>query len=127
MATPVLDFTKPHVLRTVREYNAAVAEVDRLLEANPKRGSPEDNRLEFLTVLIQAYEDERVAEPRDVTPQEAVEFFLEQHGATRTELAQLMGGRSRVSDFFNGKRDLSTTQIKALRDRFGIPADLLIR
>jgi HTH-type transcriptional regulator/antitoxin HigA len=121
-----LDFSTPHVLRSVKEYNAAVAEVDRLLDLKPKKGTPDDDRLEFLTVLIEAYENEHVPEPRDVTPQEVVNFFLEQHGATRTELAELMGGRSRVSDFFSKKRDLSLTQIKALRDRFAIPVDLLI-
>jgi antitoxin component HigA of HigAB toxin-antitoxin module len=41
-------------------------------------------------------------------------------------LADIMGGRSRVSDFFNGKRGLSTGQVKALRNLLGIPADLLL-
>jgi HTH-type transcriptional regulator/antitoxin HigA len=125
-ATMTLDFSTPHVLRTVREYNAAVAEVDRLLDEKPKRGTPEYDRLEFLSVLIEAYENEHVPEPRNPTPQEAVDFFLEQHGMTRAELAPLMGGRSRVSDFFKGVRQLSTSQIKALRQKLGIPADLLL-
>jgi HTH-type transcriptional regulator / antitoxin HigA len=45
---------------------------------------------------------------------------------TRTELAPLMGGKSRVSEFLAGKRRLSVEQIIALRDALGIPADLLI-
>jgi len=125
-ATMTLDFSTPHVLRTVKEYNAAVAEVDRLLDENPKKGTAEYDRLEFLSVLIEAYEEAHVPEPRNPTPQEAVDFFLEQHGMTRAELAPLMGGRSRVSDFFKGIRALSTAQIKALRERLGIPADLLL-
>jgi len=125
-ATMTLDFSTPHVLRTVREYNAAVAEVDRLLDTNPKKGSVDYDRLEFLSVLIEAYENEHVPEPRNPTPQEAVDFFLEQHGMTRAQLADVMGGRSRVSDFFKGVRPLSTSQIKALRDLLGVPADLLI-
>lgn len=60
------------------------------------------------------------------TPQSVVEFMLEQRGMTRAELAPLMGGRSRVSDFFAGKRRLSMEQVRALRDALGIPADLLI-
>jgi HTH-type transcriptional regulator/antitoxin HigA len=125
-ATMTLDFSTPHVLRTVREYNAAVAEVDRLLDSNPKKGSVDYDRLEFLSVLIEAYENKHVAELRDPSPQEAVDFFLEQHGMTRADLAELMGGRSRVSDFFKGVRQLSTSQIRALRERLGIPADLLL-
>ena len=66
-ATMTLDFSTPHVLRTVKEYNAAVAEVDRLLDENPKRGTTKHDRLEFLSVLIAAYEDAHVPEPRDPT------------------------------------------------------------
>jgi HTH-type transcriptional regulator / antitoxin HigA len=126
MTATMLDFSTPHVLRTVKEYNAAVAEVDRLLDANPKKGSTEHDRLEFLSVLIAAYEDAHVPEPRNPTPQEAVDFFLEQHEMTRAELAPVMGGRSRVSDFFKGVRALSTSQMKALRELLGVPADLLL-
>jgi antitoxin component HigA of HigAB toxin-antitoxin module len=37
-ATP-LDFSTPHVLRNAREYRRAVAGIDRLLDAGPRRGS----------------------------------------------------------------------------------------
>jgi len=37
----LLDFSVPHVLRTVKEYEAAVEEVDRLLDLNPKKGTVE--------------------------------------------------------------------------------------
>ena len=53
-------------------------------------------------------------------------FMLEQKGMTRADLADAMGGRSRVSDFFRGVRPLSTGQIKILRELLGIPADLLL-
>lgn len=37
-----------------------------------------------------------------------------------------MGGRSRVSDFFNARRQLSLGQIQKLRERFGVSADALL-
>ena len=52
--------------------------------------------------------------------------MLAQRGLARSDLAEPMGGRSRVSEFFNGKRALSTAQIVALRELLAIPADLLI-
>ena len=54
----VLDFSTPHVLRNSKEYRAAVTEIDRLLDADPKRGTAAGDRLEFLSVLVEAYEDE---------------------------------------------------------------------
>lgn len=129
MAAAPLDFSTPHVLRTRREYRAAVREIDALLDAGARRGTPEGDRLEFLSVLVAAYEDEH--DPVDAyeaggTPQSVVDFMLGQRGMTRAELAPVMGGSSRVSDFFTGKRRLSLGQIERLRDLLGIPADLLI-
>ena len=44
----------------------------------------------------------------------------------RADLADVMGGRSRVSEFFSGKRDLSKGQIEGLMEMLKIPADLLL-
>jgi HTH-type transcriptional regulator/antitoxin HigA len=52
--------------------------------------------------------------------------MLEQHDMTRADLAQVLGGRSRVSEFFSGKRELSKTQALALRDLFHVPLDVLL-
>lgn len=124
--TTLLDFSKPHVLRSDEEYDAAVAEIDALLSRDIVPGSEEEDRLEFLTLLVEAYDDEHFPMGGSSTPQSIVDFVLEQRGMQRSDLAEVMGGRSRVSDFFNGKRELSRSQIKALRDLLGIPADLLL-
>jgi HTH-type transcriptional regulator / antitoxin HigA len=125
--TAVLDFTRPHVLRTEDEYDEAVRMLDELLDRDPASGTEDYDLLEFLSVLVEAYEakhypDEMFA----TTPQDVVEFMLEQKGMQRGDLAEIIGGKSRVSEFFAGKRELSRTQIRALRDMLGIPADLLL-
>jgi hypothetical protein len=51
-----LDFSKPGVLRTEGEHSVAVAEIDALLDAEPAEGSETNDRLEFLSVLVAAYE-----------------------------------------------------------------------
>lgn len=122
----ILDFTKPHVLRDEEEYEAAVAEIDRLLDMDPPQGSEDYERLEFLSVLVEAYEDEYLPRYEDASPQEIVAFMLEQKEMTRADLAQWMGGRSRVSEFFNGVRPLSMRQVEVLKKQLGVPADLLI-
>ena len=120
-----LDFRKPHLLRDRFEYENAIHEVEELLEANPKKGSSEYERLEFLSALVELYEEG--AFPIDKpTPQAVVDFILEQRGMTRGDLAEVMGGKSRVSEFFGGKRELSVNQVRALREALGVPADLLI-
>jgi HTH-type transcriptional regulator / antitoxin HigA len=115
-----------HALRSVRDYRHAVAEIDSLLDGGSAKGTREFDRSELLSVLVAAYEDEHDPVDESGTPQEVVDFMLAQHGMTRSDLASLLGGRSRVSEFFGKKRPLSITQIKRLRDALSIPADLLI-
>ncbi|MFO8174076.1 MAG: helix-turn-helix domain-containing protein [Longimicrobiales bacterium] len=125
MPTALLDFSKPHVLKNDSEYEAAITEIGHLLDEEVAPGSEGYDRLEFLSVLVEHYEEEHYP-MGPVTPQEAVAFMLEQKGLKRADLDELMGGKSRVSEFFNGKRELSKTQVERLRNLLGIPADILL-
>jgi HTH-type transcriptional regulator/antitoxin HigA len=121
----LLDFTRPHVLRDEDEYDLAVEEIERLLDADPALGTEAYERLEFLSVLVEDYE-ERHYPVDQATPQAAVDFMLEQKGMRRSDLEGTMGGKSRVSEFFSGKRDLSKSQVEALHHHLGIPTDILM-
>ncbi len=123
--TTALDFSKPHLIRDEAEYEAALDEIERLLDDDPEPGTEACDRLEFLSVLVEHYEDEHLLE-EPVTPQEAVAFMLEQKGLQRADLAEVMGGKSRVSEFFSGLRDLSKSQIQSLNRLLGIPASVLL-
>ena len=122
----LLDFTKPHVLRNEAEYTAAVAEIERLLDIDPPPHSDAYERLEFLSVLVQAYEDTHFPLEQLTTPQDVVAFMLEQKGLSHDDLAQWLGGESPMRAFLQGTRSLSLPQIERLREHLGIPADLLI-
>lgn len=125
--SPILEAPVTHVLRNEAEYRDAVEAVDQLLALHPAEGSPESDRLELLSILVKAYEDQNEPDWPDASPQEVVDLMLEQKGMTRADLAEAMGSRGRVSDFFTGIRPrLSTNQIRNLRALLGIPADLLL-
>ncbi len=127
MTAVILDFSRPHVLRDEREYDAAVAALDGLAYANPAEHTDDYDRMVFLSVLVEAYEAEHdPIETADVTPQQVVAFALEQKGLARADLSAVMGGKSRVSEFFSGKRRLSLTQAKHLRELLGVPLDGLV-
>ena len=74
---------------------------------------------------VEAYEAARW--PREfATVPEIIEYLLEQHDLTRDDIAPIFGGLGRVSDVLNGKRPLSMTMVKKLRERFDVSADVLI-
>jgi len=120
----LLDFTKPHVLRNEAEYTAAVTEIDQLLDLAPPHSEAYE-RLEFLSVLVHAYEEAHFPLAQLTTPQDVVTFMLEQKGLSQTDLAQWLGGESPMLAFLQGTGSLSLQQIERLRAHLGISADLL--
>src|SRR5438445_12565603 len=111
-------------IRTKRDYEAALTEIERLWGA--KADTPEGDRLNVLATLIDAYETEHYPmDPPD--PVEAIKFRMEQQGLTRKDLEPLIGTRTRVSKVLNRKRSLSIGMIQRLHDRLGISAEVLIR
>ena len=73
--------------------------------------------------LIEAYERSRW--PRRRLP-DLLTYLMDQHGLSRADLVPLLGTASRVSEVLNGKRELSMSMVRKLRERFQISADLLI-
>ena len=75
-------------IRTKRDYEAALKEVERLW--GTKAGTPEGDRLDVLATLIDAYEVEHYPmDPPD--PVEAIKFRMEQQGLTRRDLEEIIG------------------------------------
>ena len=50
-------------IRTNNDYEAALAEIEQLMDANVEPGTPAGDRLELLLVLIRAYEAEHYPIP----------------------------------------------------------------
>lgn len=111
-------------IRTKRDYDAALKEVERLWGA--KSGTAEGDRLDVLATLIDVYEAEHYPmDPPD--PIEAIKFRMEQQGLTRRDLEEIIGTRTRIAEVLNRKRGLSITMIRRLHERLGISVDVLIR
>ncbi len=111
-------------IRSEKDYEHALAEVEVLWGA--KAGTPKGDRLDILATLIEAYETEHYPmDPPD--PIEAIKFRMEQQGLTRKDLEDILGTRTRVSEVLNRKRGLSINMIRALHDKLGISAEILIR
>ena len=111
-------------IRSKRDYEAALEEVDRLWGA--KARTRDGDRLDVLATLIDAYEAEHYPiDPPD--PVEAIKFRMEQQGLTRRDLEEIIGTRTRIAEVLNRKRGLSIAMIRRLHERLGIPAEVLIR
>lgn len=110
------------IIQNQADHEAAKALVGELLRS---KEPPDRARMIAQARLIEAYE--RARWPRKAPPlPDLLTYLMEQHGLTRADLVPLLGTASRVSEVMSGKRELSMTMVKRLRERFNIPADLLI-
>jgi len=111
-------------IRTKKDYDAAMKEIDRLFNADP--GTREGDRLEVLATLIEAYEDKhhRISPPN---PIDAIRYYMESRGLTRRDMEPYIGSRARVSEVLNRKRSLTMEMIRNLHKGLGIPAEVLIQ
>ncbi|TLY59274.1 MAG: XRE family transcriptional regulator, partial [Gammaproteobacteria bacterium] len=75
--------------------------------------------------LVEAYERTRWPRRAPTLP-DLLTYLMDQHRLSRADLVPLLGTASRVSEVLNGKRELSMSMVRKLRERFQISADLLI-
>lgn len=112
------------LIRTKKDYRAALAEVDRLWNAPAK--SPAADQLDVLTLLIEQYEREHFPIP-DPDPIDFLVHVMEARGLTRKDLEPYIGPRGRVSDILNRIRPLTLEMIRKLVEGLNLPAEVLIR
>ncbi|MCX7148180.1 MAG: helix-turn-helix domain-containing protein [Rhodocyclales bacterium] len=109
-------------IRSKKEYQAALAEVERLWDAPVKSAS--SDRLDVLTMLVESYERQHfpIADP--------IEFLghvMDSRGMTRKDLEAYIGPRGRVADILNRTRPLTLEMIRRLADGLQLPAEVLIK
>ena len=111
-------------IKTENDYNAALAEIERLMDAD--LNTPDGDKLDVLTTLVEAYE-ERHCPVGPPDPIEAILHQMESQGLARGDLEAYVGSRARVSEILNRKRSMSLQMIRKLQKGLGIPAEVLIR
>jgi HTH-type transcriptional regulator / antitoxin HigA len=110
-------------IKTNRDYLAALKAVEALW--NAREGTRDADRLELLTLIIQAYEAKHFPIP-DPDPIEFLLHVMESRQLTRKDLEPYIGSRARVTEVLNRQRPLTLAMIRRLSDGLALPADVLI-
>lgn len=111
-------------IKTNKDYQQALTRLEVIFDS--KKGSPNGDELEILGMLVDLYENENfpVGFP---DPVEAIKFRMEQLGYNQSDLANIVGLKSRASEILNRKRKLSLEMIRQIHDRLNIPTEVLIQ
>jgi len=111
------------VIKTEQDYQDALKRLEVIFDASVD--SPEGDEAEILGMLIEKYEDIHYSiEAPD--PIEAIKFRMEQMDLSKSDLAQIIGYKSRVSEIFSRKRKLTLQMIRRLHEKLNIPYESLI-
>ncbi|RKE72562.1 helix-turn-helix domain-containing protein [Pseudorhodoplanes sinuspersici] len=111
-------------LHTQQDYEWALAEVARYFDHQPAPGTDDGDRFEVLSTLIKDYEDRHVEIPQ-ADPIEVLRFAIESMGKSQSELADLLGSRSRASEVLNKNRRLTLDMMRTISAAWGIPIEVL--
>lgn len=111
-------------IKSEQDYELALDRLEIIFDALP--GTEESDELEILAILIEKYEKESF--PIDLPdPIEAIKFRMEQMGYTQSDLAEMIGLKSRASEILSKKRKLSLDMIRTLSQKLHISSEVLIQ
>ncbi|MES2764498.1 MAG: DNA-binding protein [Bacteroidota bacterium] len=111
-------------IKSAADHKKALKRIEELWEAEPN--SPEDDELEILVTLVEAYEEIHYPiGPPD--PIEAIKYRMEQQAIEPADLVQYLGSKSRVSEILNRKRKLTIDMIRKLHAGLGISLETLVQ
>jgi HTH-type transcriptional regulator/antitoxin HigA len=110
------------VIENENDHAAAKRLAEKLMASGDARDA---SRLAAQARLIEDYERRRWSR-RTPSTADVITYLMDQHGFSRADLIPLLGTASRVSEVLAGKRELSMSMVRRLRERFAVPADVLI-
>ncbi|MEN9564903.1 MAG: hypothetical protein RLZZ69_99 [Cyanobacteriota bacterium] len=111
-------------IRTESDYRTALEEIEKLFDA--EINSPECDRLEILTTLVEVYEQQHYPiETPD--PIEAILYHLEARGLSHRDLEASIGDQEQVTAILNRQLALTLETIRRLNKNLGISAEILIK
>jgi len=112
------------LIKSESDYQEALNRLEVIFDS--KMGTSEGDELEILSLLIEKYEDEHFpVEFPD--PIEAIKFRMEQLGYNQSDLAKIVGLKSRASEILNKKRKLTLEMIRKINSILNIPTEVLIQ
>lgn len=114
------------VIKSAGDYEAALTEIEELVDLDPAPGTPAGEKIELLALVIENYEAKEFPSTLP-DPIEAIRFRMEQAELNQRDLVPYLGSRSKVSEVLAGKRPLTLSMIRALHTGLGIPATVLLQ
>jgi HTH-type transcriptional regulator / antitoxin HigA len=112
------------LIKTEEDYQRALKRLEKIFDA--KTGTIESDEADILGLMIDEYEKKHyyIDSP---DPIEAIKIRMEEMQLKQVDLADVIGGKNRVSEVLNRKRKLTVEMIRNLTIKLNLSPGLLIR
>lgn len=111
------------IIKSKKAYQTNLKRFEEIFQA--KAGTKESEEADVLALLIKEYEDRNfIINTPD--PLDAIRYRMQQQGLTNSDLANILGYKSRVTDLFNGHRKLNLSMVRKLHRELNIPLETLV-
>lgn len=122
----LLTRTLPGVIEDGADYERLETVFNDLMNKRDNL-APEENRLfDLLANLLEDYEKRTLPPMKDSSPIETLKFLMQENGLRQSDLTDVFGRQSVVSEILNGKRQITKNQAKALAQRFNLRLEAFI-
>ncbi len=119
--------TLPGIIESDAEYERIEEIFNRLISKGEEKLSPEENRLfGLLANLMEEYEARTLEPIQDMSPREILTVLMRENNLKQTEMTEIFGTQSIVSEVLTGKRDITKLQAKALAEKFSMKIEAFI-
>jgi HTH-type transcriptional regulator / antitoxin HigA len=115
---------KHKIIKTEKEYEAALERLEEIFDAN--QDTKEGHEAELLALLIEDYEEQhhQIEAPDPIV---AVRIRMEVLHLKQKDLIGIVGSKGIVSEVMNKKRKLTVKMIRNLSDLLRITPNVLIK
>lgn len=111
------------VIKTEKEHKKAVKHAMEIFHAEP--GTPDDDELGVLLLLIKDYEDRTVKMP-EIDILEVIKDKMHEQGLKNKDLEPFIGSKAHVSSILSGRREITLKMAQRLRNYFNLPAEIFL-
>ena len=122
------DLCAMHLPRTIRDkvdYENTAQMVDRLA-VMARRSKGQEEYLETLSELIEAYDQENFRTAASSSPLDAIRFLMRAHGLSASDIGRILGSRSLGAAVLRGDRQISKKNALKLADHFKVNPGVFI-
>lgn len=114
----------PGVIDSLAEYERIEEIFNNLFKEN--RSPEEDKLFNLLANLLEDYERRTLPTLEKSSPLETLKFLMAENNLRQTDLADVFGTQSVVSEVLNGKREITKNQAKALAQKFSLRLEAFV-